>query len=235
MSVMRTFSSFTALVLAALLAAGCGDDSSPKQSSDTDGPVKIRTVDAPDADEDLTDTLGTAGKDLVDAGCVFGTYELQEAEHVDEGKRLSDSFPPTTGKHYEDWAPFGIYDSPIEDGFVVHDLEHGGVAVWTGTKVPDADALVKALDDDYVDADEKWVIAPRRDIEGLFSAAWGKGLSCPPAAVTKLGTKATAEALDEWYQAVVSTGSEAEKDVPAYAGAMKEPTPERDISTEAPF
>jgi hypothetical protein len=233
---MRSFSSLTAVLLASLVAVGCGDDGDAKRSSDPEAPVKVRTVTAPTADEDLTDDLGSTGKDLMDAGCMFGTYELDEAEHVDEGDDLAkDHFPPTGGKHYENWAPFGIYDEPIEDGFVVHNLEHGGVAVWFGTKVEEADAITKLLDDEYVDADEKWVIAPRRDIEGLFSAAWGKGLSCPPAAVTKLGAEATAEALDEWYQTVVSTGSEAEKDVPAYAGAMKEPTPKRDVSTEAPF
>lgn len=233
---MRTSSSIVAVLAAALVAAGCGDDGDATKSTDPDTPVKVREVTPPEADEDLTDDLGSAAKTLRDAGCVFGTYEVGEAEHVDEGEALDDDhFPPTDGRHYNDWAPFGIYDEPIEDGFVVHNLEHGGVVVWLGTKVEEADEITKLLDDDYVDADEKWIVAPRRDIEGLLSAAWGKGLSCPPAAVTKLGAEATAEALDEWYQTVVSTGSEAEKDVPAYAGAMKEPTPERDISTEAPF
>ena len=79
------------------------------------------------------------------------------------------------------------------------------------------------------------VVVPRPDLDGLYSAAWATGLSCPPAALTKLGPDDAAAALDAWYDVVESTGSEAEKDVPAYAGAMKEPTPERDISTEAPF
>jgi hypothetical protein len=221
-------------ILAALVATGCGDDSGSSSSDDTDsGPVEVRAVDAPEANEDLTEALGESGTTLVEAGCTFGTYEEGEIEHVDEGDDLeSTSFPPTSGRHYNDWAPFGLYEEPVEDGYAVHNLEHGGVVVWLGTKVDDdtREAVADLLDDD-----EKWLVAPREDIEGLFSAAWATGLSCPPAALTKLGAEGTADGLDAWYEVVESTGSEAEKDVPAYAGAMKEPTPERDISTEAPF
>lgn len=221
---------------AALVAAGCGDSTSTDGDGDgrtKDTPTKPRAVDQPTADEDLTDALEDDAKVLRDAGCTFGTYDVGDVEHVDEGDDLeSESFPPTGGKHYGSWAPFGLYDEPIEDGFVVHNLEHGGVVAWLGTKVDDAtrDAIA-----DLLDQDEKWVVAPRRDIEGLFSGAWGVGLSCPPAALEKLGPDQVAESLDAWYDVVESTGSDAEKDVPAYAGGMKEPTPEQDISTEAQF
>ena len=56
----------------------------------------------------------------------------------------------------------------------------------------------------------------------------------PPAALTELGPEAFATHLDAWFVAVQSTGSDAEKDIPAYAGAMKEPTPSRDISQAPP-
>lgn len=220
---------------AALAATGCGDDDGDATASATkrDGKVEIRQVTQPEPDDALTKDLGKLGTTLTKAGCTFGTYEAAEGEHIDESEALrGKDFPPTTGTHYENWAPFGAYDEPVEDGFAVHNLEHGGVVVWLGTKTDDAlaGAVEQLLDDE-----EKWVVAPRRDIEGLFSAAWAKGLSCPPAALEQLGPELTAEALDEWYETVVSTGSEAEKDVPAYAGAMKEPSPTRDISAESPF
>jgi hypothetical protein len=234
MSVMRSISSTSVLLIAAFVAAGCGGDSgSDSKDSGDAGPVEVRAATQPTADEDLTDALGDDAKVLTDAGCAFGTYELEDPEHVDAGDDLdSGTFPPTSGRHFGDWAPFGLYDEPVDDGYAVHNLEHGGVAVWLGTEVDDAtaDAIAELLDDE-----EKWLVAPREDLEGLFSAAWGAGLTCPPAALDKLGASSTADALDAWYEVVESTGSEAEKDVPAYAGAMKEPTPERDISTEAPF
>lgn len=218
-----------------LVAAGCGNgDGERKSSTRLDEPVKVREVMPPEQDDELTEELGSTGEELTEAGCTFGTYDEGEAIHVDRGDELEgDAFPPNSGQHYEHWAPFGIYDEPIDDGYVVHNLEHGGVAVWLGTKVDDA--IVEQLDGEHVDDEEKWVIAPRRDIEGLYSAAWGKGLSCPPEALEALGPEPAADAVDEWYSVVVSTGSKAEKDVPPYAGSMKEPSPERDISLDSPF
>lgn len=226
-----------ALAAAALLAAGCGTDASTGSSTSSNTPPKQTNerpaITAPTADADLTKELGDAGDALTKAGCVFGTFTEEEAEHVDEGTDLaSKTFPPTSGHHYENWAPFGQYEDGIADGFAIHNLEHGGVVTWLGTEVDDAttDAISGLLDDG-----EKWLVAPRADIDGLYSAAWATGLSCPPAALAKLGPSGTADALDRWFDVVVSTGSAAEKDLPAYAGAMKEPVPTHDISEESPF
>jgi hypothetical protein len=220
------------LLLASFVAAGCGDDGdAPAKQAETK-PDEPRAITAPSADEDLSDALGDSGDALVDAGCSFGTLELGDPDHVSEDEDLdSPSFPPSSGRHYEDWAPFGLYDEPVPDGNLVHNLEHGGVVAWLGTDVDDAtgEAIADLLDDG-----EKWIVAPREDIPGLYSAAWGLGLSCPPAALEKLGAEQAAELLDAWFEVVESTGSPAEKDVPAYAGAMKEPTPVRDISAETP-
>jgi Protein of unknown function (DUF3105) len=140
MSAMRSSFLLLTVLAAALVATGCGgDDGTSSKKTDPDAPVKIREVTPPEADEDLTDEVGDAGTELVDAGCVFGTYEVGEAEHVDEGEDLDDDrFPPTDGRHYENWAPFGIYDEPIDDGFVIHNLEHGGVVVQYGADIPEA-------------------------------------------------------------------------------------------------
>lgn len=232
-----------AVVLAAttVVAGACGGDASPGSGDDTDVAALAGTVatdeptpvDEPTADADLTKELGDAAKVLDDASCSYGTYELGDVEHVEQSEDLkSPSFPPTSGHHFEDWAPFGEYDEPVPDGNVVHNLEHGGVVVWMGTGVDDAtrEELSKLLDQD-----EKWILAPRPDIDGLFSAAWGLGLHCSPESLATLGPEATAESVDAWFEVVESTGSPDEKDVPAYAGAMKEPAPIRDISTEARF
>lgn len=231
----RGRSCFGALVLVATaLFAGCGEEDAaqaPRPGSDGK-PVEVREVDAPKRDDELAEDLGEVGPTLTDAGCTFGTYEVGDPTHVGTDEELdSPSFPPTSGAHYDDWAPFGLYDEPVADGYVVHNLEHGGVVLWVGEEVPDG--LVDEVDG-LLDDEEKWLVAPRPDIAGLFSAAWGVGLSCPPEAVEQLGAEATADALDEWYEVVESTGSDAEKDIPAYAGSMKEPAPVRDISADAP-
>src|SRR5690606_13532784 len=91
--------------------------------------------------------------------------------------------------------------------------------------------------DGLLDDGEKWIVVPRpgdAQVPGLFSAAWAQGLYCPPEALDQLGPQAVADHLDAWYEAVESTGSDAEKDIPAYAGAMKEPAPVRDISADTP-
>lgn len=37
------------------------------------------------------------------------------------------SYPPSAGPHYDIWANYRTYASPIPWGFLVHDLEHGAV------------------------------------------------------------------------------------------------------------
>lgn len=222
------------IVLSMLLAAGCGGSSSTGGDGSVDDTRQVapRTPTSPKADEDLADELGSAGTALTEAGCEYGSFPEEEARHVDDAKELDfGTFPPTSGTHFPDWGPFGVYDEQVQDGYAVHTLEHGGVVVWFGSEVDDATRkAVEQLADD----DEKWMMMPRRDVVGLSSAAWTKLLNCPPAALTGLGPDATAAALNSWYEAVVSTGSAAEKDIPAYAGSMKEPTPERDISSPPP-
>lgn len=219
-------------IAASLVASGCGDDDDEADRTSAPPSRTPATITPPPADANLTEDMGEAGTALTGAGCSFGQFNEEEAVHVDDAGDLDfDSSPPSSGTHYPDWAPFGSYDGPIDDGYAVHNLEHGGVVVWLGTEVDDGttDAISDLLDDE-----EKWIVAPRTDTPGLYSAAWSKGLSCPPAALAKLGATGTADALEAWYETVVSTGSDAEKDVPAYAGSMKEPTPERDISADPP-
>jgi hypothetical protein len=48
------------------------------------------------------------------------------------------TFPPSSGGHYSQWAPWGFYRTPQNPRQVVHNLEHGGVVMWWGPKVPTA-------------------------------------------------------------------------------------------------
>ncbi|MBC7460964.1 MAG: DUF3105 domain-containing protein [Thermoleophilia bacterium] len=223
------------IISAALFATGCGDSDQYGTSSGTksDKPVGLRQVTTPKADDGLTNEMGGDGAALVTAGCSFGTYKEEEANHV---KRVDDldftTFPPTSGTHFDIWATPGVYDKQVPDGFSTHNLEHGEIVLAIGTKVSAAQTkLLRAIPKD----EEKWVVTPRPDLAGVFAAAWAKGLSCPPEALAQLTDEQLNAGIKTWYATVVSTGSKAEKDIPAYAGAMKEPTPTRDISVAAPF
>jgi Protein of unknown function (DUF3105) len=42
------------------------------------------------------------------------------------------SFPPSSGPHYQQPAPWGIYEDPIAQTILVHNLEHGGIVIQYG-------------------------------------------------------------------------------------------------------
>ena len=49
------------------------------------------------------------------------------------------SFPPTSGRHYFQWVIWGYYTQPVNLYQEVHNLEHGGVIIQWGSKVPPSD------------------------------------------------------------------------------------------------
>ena len=46
--------------------------------------------------------------------------------------------PPTSGPHYAVPAVWGTYEQPVNQAQLVHNLEHGGIAVQYGKDVPAA-------------------------------------------------------------------------------------------------
>ena len=96
------------------------------------------------------------------AGC---TYEekpaLQAAVHItdpDAKPKQWNTDPPTSGPHFEAPAIWGEYDEPIQLARAVHNLEHGGIAVYYGDEV--ADAEVDALRRFYRDDPTAMLLAP---------------------------------------------------------------------------
>jgi hypothetical protein len=110
---------------------------------------------------------------LEEAGCTLQTFPAQQANHVD---RLPDGFeynsdPATSGPHFPEWATWDVYDDPVEEIRLVHNLEHGGVVIQYGDDVPQAQ--VDALIDWYRGAPEGIVIAPRPDLGNVIAlSAW---------------------------------------------------------------
>lgn len=50
--------------------------------------------------------------------------------HVPAGQKISyNSIPPTSGPHWDSPAPWGAQTAHVDDERIVHNLEHGGVAI----------------------------------------------------------------------------------------------------------
>jgi hypothetical protein len=225
------------LVGSALVAAGCGGaKTATTKVPKTTGPVVPAKLTVPTTNARITKGLGDSADVLTSAGCSFGTLPEQDKAmtnyHVSEDQLAWKTNPPSSGRHLPDWLPWGIYDEQVPDGNAVHNLEHGGVIAWIGTKV---DAAQRTAIEDLPKHGQKWLVSPRKHLDGLYSVAWGQGLDCPPAALAKLSTKQLTRALDAWYDTAGSQGSPGEKDVPAVGGGASDPKPVRDISIKSPF
>jgi hypothetical protein len=70
------------------------------------------------------------GSNVVDAS-LAGTQQTDEGrDHVTEGSPIQyKNNPPTSGPHYPAPANWGPYTTPLQNGYWVHNLEHGGVAL----------------------------------------------------------------------------------------------------------
>jgi Protein of unknown function (DUF3105) len=64
----------------------------------------------------------------------------QRAGHVTQLPKgfKYNSFPPTSGPHDAQWVIWNVYDSGVPQINLVHNLEHGGIAVQYGANVPEA-------------------------------------------------------------------------------------------------
>ena len=76
------------------------------------------------------------------AGCTLTTVEALPGSHsvaTPEGTSKDwNTVPPTSGPHYEVPAIWGSYDEPVNQAQLVHNLEHGGIAIQFGNEVPAA-------------------------------------------------------------------------------------------------
>jgi Protein of unknown function (DUF3105) len=67
------------------------------------------------------------------------------------------SFPPSSGPHYQQPAPWGIYEDPIKQTILVHNLEHGGIVVQYGDV---GEETVKDIQSFYQDDPYGLVVSP---------------------------------------------------------------------------
>jgi len=88
--------------------------------------------------------------------------------------------PPAGGPHFVNPLPGGVYTEPVDDGRVIHSLEHG--LVWISYQ-PGAvdDAQVKALTELVDGRKRDLVLSPRpENRDALVIVSWGRRLVVKP-------------------------------------------------------
>jgi Protein of unknown function (DUF3105) len=84
---------------------------------------------------------GDARAALEDAGCTLTATPALVGEHsVTTPSGTSKEWtttPPTSGPHYAIPVVYGLYDEPVNQAQLVHNLEHGAIAVQYGEDVPE--------------------------------------------------------------------------------------------------
>jgi len=108
-----------------------------------------------------------------EAGCTIDRYPGQERRHVQARPRghQYNSFPPSSGPHHDQPAPFDVYEDPVQQIRLIHNLEHGGVVIQYGDDIPQAQ--VDAMVEWYREAPNGIVIAPLPALNDTIAlAAW---------------------------------------------------------------
>ena len=112
----------------------------------------------------LATRSGSAQASGPDGSCTRETFPPMGRQHIE--KLSSDfrynSYPPTSGPHYPPGpkapAVWNLYDKPVDETALVHNLEHGGVVVQYGSDV--AASTVQQITQWYQASPDGLVVAP---------------------------------------------------------------------------
>ena len=82
---------------------------------------------------DAKTALEAAGCTLGASPALVGVHSVASPEGT---SKVWKTDPPTSGPHYQVPAVWGTFDDPVNQAQLVHNLEHGGIAVQYGSDVP---------------------------------------------------------------------------------------------------
>ena len=85
--------------------------------------------------EDAIAALEAIGCTVTSTPALLGQHTVTTPEGTSDAWNTD---PPTSGPHYEVPAIWGSYDEPVNQAQLVHNLEHGGIAIQYGEDVPAA-------------------------------------------------------------------------------------------------
>jgi hypothetical protein len=108
--------------------------------------------------DNFSQTFPSAGRDHIEIGV---------GDTLPEGTYNSN--PPSSGPHYQNTATTGFYDEPIEDQFVIHNLEHGDIWIAYHPRISkELKDRLKGFSDRYV------IVSPRENNDSDISlVSWG--------------------------------------------------------------
>jgi hypothetical protein len=91
--------------------------------------------------------------------CVERSYPGMKPKHLQnpDAKVKYNSFPPSSGPHYQSPAPWNLYTDPVKQTILVHNLEHGGIILQYGNVGEDT---VRKIESFYQDDPYGLVVAP---------------------------------------------------------------------------
>ena len=103
------------------------------------------------------------------------SYPNQGQTHIEIGAShpAYNSNPPTSGWHYAQPAPWGIYPNQLPDEVLVHNLEHGGI--WMSYQDPTNQDIINQLKDIANRYPSHIIVEPRPQNDSPVAvAAWGQ-------------------------------------------------------------
>ena len=104
-------------------------------------------------------------------------FDIVSRQHINAGTPGSgyNSNPPTSGVHWPAPVKNGIYNDPLPDEQLIHNLEHG--YIWIAYKRDVSDEVKNKLTEIVNEDDWKIVMAPRpTNDKPVILAAWGRNL-----------------------------------------------------------
>lgn len=125
-----------------------------------------------DTDERASEELEAALEDVPDNLDAVQAYDDLDPTHV-TGDVDYEQSPPVGGNHHATWLECGIYDQPVPEENVVHDLEHGTIWItYRGDDLTEDDIamLAEALPDNGI-------LSPYPDQDApVVVTVWGRQL-----------------------------------------------------------
>ncbi len=160
------------------------------------------------------DGPGDARAALEAAGCTLSATDALRGVHsITTPDGTSDEWntdPPTSGPHYEVPVIWGTYSQPVNQAQLVHNLEHGGVAIQYGDEVPAA--TVAQLESFAQENPRGTVLAPYPSLGNQIAlGAWVTPDASKPEEGTAYLAKCTAfdqDAFDAFLDAYQFQGPE---------------------------
>lgn len=137
---------------------------------------------------DVTGALDAAGCTLVTKPALRGVHSITTPSGT---SKLWNTSPPTSGPHYEVPAIWGAYTEPVNMAQLVHNLEHGGIYILYGPRVPDS--TVAELRSFYDDHTRGTILAPLPSLgDQIALGAWTTKAASQPTDGTAHLAKCTA-------------------------------------------